>query len=200
MGEILFLTNSDNTKELFDWICSKVTATYCSEPLDLELLKTYNPKFVVSYNYKYIVPAECIKYMNGRIVNMHISYLPFNRGASPNIWSFIEDTPKGVTIHEMTDGLDKGKIIFQKELHFDNEKETLATTYDKLNIEMTNLFKEHFNELYLGNYEAKNQVGKGSYHSVKDLNDFATKINFKWSDKINDFLIRVKEAKKQGII
>ena len=27
-------------------------------------------------------------------INMHISYLPWNRGFSPNIWSFIDNTPK----------------------------------------------------------------------------------------------------------
>ena len=37
---------------------------------------------------------------------MHISYLPFNRGAHPNYWSFKDNSPKGVTIHFIDNGID----------------------------------------------------------------------------------------------
>ncbi len=43
-----------------------------------------------------------------------MGYLPFNRGAHPNFWSFMEKTPSGVTMHEINSGIDKGKIIVQK--------------------------------------------------------------------------------------
>ena len=34
----------------------------------------------------------------GKIINLHISFLPFNRGYYPNLWSHQEGTPSGVTI------------------------------------------------------------------------------------------------------
>ena len=71
---------------------------------------------MVSYGYRKIVLADVIDKMAGEIINLHISYLPWNRGANPNFWSFIDDTPKGVTIHEMSADLDKGRILCQKEL------------------------------------------------------------------------------------
>ena len=52
-------------------------------------------------------------------------------GQDPNLWSFIEDTPKGVTIHEIDEGIDTGDIIFQKEIVL-NSNETLASSYEKL--------------------------------------------------------------------
>ena len=44
--------------------------------------------------------------MKRPIVNLHISYLPFNRGSHPNYWSFVENTPKGVSIHEIDEQIE----------------------------------------------------------------------------------------------
>ena len=51
-----------------------------------------------------------------------MSYLPYNRGAHPNFWSFVNNTVKGVTIHEIDQGIDTGKIILQKSIKFDLKK------------------------------------------------------------------------------
>lgn len=45
-----------------------------------------------------------------------MSYLPYNKGTHPNYWSFIENTPKGVMIHEIDKGIDTGNIIVQKKI------------------------------------------------------------------------------------
>ena len=45
-----------------------------------------------------------------------MSFLPYNRGSHPNFWSFIDDTPKGITIHEIDEGADTGNIVFQKKI------------------------------------------------------------------------------------
>ena len=73
------------------------------------------------------------------IINLHLSYLPFNRGAHPNFWSFYENTPSGVSIHLIDAGIDSGPILFQKEIKFKNEI-TFIQTYNRLFIEMENLF------------------------------------------------------------
>lgn len=192
MAEILFLTNNDNAKGLYEWIAQRVSADLCESKLTLDLLKSYNPKLVISYNYKYIVPKDCIDYMNHRIINIHISMLPWNRGAGPNLWSFVYDTPKGVTIHEMTPGLDEGDIIFQQELTFDENETTLASSYDALTNAAYELLKSHWDEILAGNYIARPQVGEGNYHTVKDMNILRSKVDFEWSDTIADFKNKLK--------
>ena len=59
--------------------------------------------------------------------------MPYNRGSHPNFWSFVENTPAGVTIHEVDEGVDTGKIINQKQIVFDlnheKNKLTFRSTY-----------------------------------------------------------------------
>jgi len=111
-------------------------------PIDVPFLKESQIDFVVSFGYRHIIKYDVLNYLRDRIINMHISYLPWNRGADPNLWSFLEDTPKGVTIHFMDEGIDTGDIIAQKELFFDCDHATLATTYAQLQAEMISLFRE----------------------------------------------------------
>lgn len=192
MSEILFLTNNDNTLGLYEWIKEKTSANFCMDRLTKEIISDCKPKLIVSYNYKYIIPEDIIEYANCRIINMHISLLPWNRGSSPNLWSFVDDTPKGVTIHELTKGLDKGAIIYQREVSFDMKKDTLESSYNKLNEEIAKLFKEHFDELLQGDYKTYPQEGSGSYHTMKDYKAFSEKVDFNWTDRLDVFMEKVK--------
>ena len=60
------------------------------------MIERIRPKLIVSYNYIHMVPKDVIEMMPNKIVNLHISFLPYNRGFAPNIWSFWENTKKGV--------------------------------------------------------------------------------------------------------
>lgn len=98
----------------------------------LEDIKKLNPDHIISYRYRYLFTEDIIKEYP-KIVNIHISVLPWNRGADPNFWSFYDNTPHGVTIHYIDKGIDTGPIIAQKILTFDNEM-TLRETYEILYI------------------------------------------------------------------
>jgi len=74
--------------------------------------------------------------LGNRAINLHPSLLPWNRGAHSNFWSFLEDTPKGVTIHIIDEGIDTGDILLQKKIKFDQSKETLRSSYGRLQQEL----------------------------------------------------------------
>lgn len=192
--KILFLTNNRNTIPLYEWIAERCHAEMYSERLTADYLKKLNPELVISYNYIYLISQECIDTVHENIINMHISLLPWNRGASPNIWSFIDDTPKGVTIHMLSAGLDAGDILFQEETCFDPHIETFQTTHMKLNDMIMNLFKRNWHIINSGQYKElrTKQIGSGSYHTVADLRRLRESISFEWSDNINDFLLRYR--------
>ena len=185
-GGVLFLTNNSNTLELFEWITATgIPVQICSENITKDQVAMFDPKLIVSYNYSHIIKKDVIDFMKGRIINLHISFLPWNRGTSPNLWSFLDETPKGVTIHQVDEGLDTGAILYQKECFFDTKKETFTSVYMKLHIEIVQLFQKHWKEIYTETYTLKLQSGVGSCHTRKDLEILRDKISFNWEDNID---------------
>ncbi|NOV00464.1 formyltransferase family protein [Paenibacillus planticolens] len=123
--------------------------------------------WIISYGYRYIIKPDLIEKYKNRIINLHISLLPWNRGADPNLWSFLEDTPKGVSIHYMDTGIDTGDILVQKEIEFSDE-ETLSSTYEALSKCIENLFYSQWSIIRDGKLKGIKQSGQGSFHYSKD--------------------------------
>ncbi len=166
----------------------KESAAVISGRVRIEDVRNIQPGFIVSYNYSFLIPEDVIGFMRGKIINLHISLLPWNRGSSPNIWSFVENTPKGVTIHQVSPVFDTGKILFQKELFLDKEQETFSSSYQKLNDAITALFIDKWEDILMGNYVLEEQIGKGSYHTTKDLRKLREKYPFVYDDNIGEYL------------
>ena len=141
--------------------------------------------FLISFGYRYIVRKEILDHFKGKAINLHISYFPWNKGADPNLWSILENTPKGVTIHQMDYGLDTGKILFQKEYFF-NKDDTLKSSYDKLQNEVVELFKSNWVHIKAENVKGKEQKGKGSYHKSSDKNSYQELLTNGWNTKLKD--------------
>jgi len=97
--------------------------------------------WLISYGYRHILRRPTLDLFAGRAVNLHISFLPWNRGADPNLWSWVDGTPKGVTIHHLDEGIDTGDIITQRRVEF-TPHDTLATSYAKLRADLELLFME----------------------------------------------------------
>lgn len=184
-GAILFATNSDNTEELYQWLVERepvVCKIDCK--ITAEMVEQLEPSYIISYNYRHLIPEEVLNRMPGRVINLHTSYLPYNRGSSPNFFSFIENTPKGVTIHLMDKGLDTGDILCQKELEFDETKESFSSSYDRLQTEIKQLFRDNWNAIKEGKLTPVKQLGEGSYHRMSDLEAVREKTAFTWEETI----------------
>ena len=169
---VLLLSNNANCLPLLNWLEKREKVTFYSGRLNVEMLQRIQPNLVISYNYRHIVKKNMIDAVHGRIINLHTSMLPWNRGASPNLWSIIDNTPKGVTIHVLDEGLDTGDILLQKELIVDEERETLRSSYELLNQEIMKLLQDNWKYIYHGEWHPKKQINGGSKHTMKDLQDF----------------------------
>ena len=139
-----------------------------SGPVDKIFLNKNSIDFAVSYKYRHVINRDIIDFLNGEIINLHISYLPWNRGADPNLWSFLEDSPKGVSIHYVDPGIDTGDLITQKQIFFDEYMHTLASTYEILNKEIIDLFVEYLDAIVTGNAPGIKQPEGGTVHKLKD--------------------------------
>ncbi len=186
--KILFLYHNELALKLADLLRDKQNQVILwKDKIDIEKLKEIAPDKIISYTYRYIIKKEVIDFMPTSILNLHISYLPWNRGANPNFWSFIENTPKGVTIHEIDAKLDRGKILLQKKLEFDKEKETFSTTYQKLNQEIIGLFEENREALLKDKIQGKTALESGSYHSVADFTEYTKNNKVDWNIIIAEY-------------
>ena len=139
------------------------------EKLNKNNIIDIQPTIVISYSYSHILRADVLDLLPNRFLNLHISLLPYNRGADPNAWSFLENTPKGVSIHLIDAGVDTGKLLIQKEVIFDESSETLGHTYRVLQQEIIALFCEHWEELRDGTIRPISQVGDGTFHYAKEF-------------------------------
>ncbi len=187
-GSVLFLTNNDNTEDVFEWLLKRGENVHkVQNKLTEDMIRALEPSFIVSFNYRYLIPKEVLDLMPDRVINLHTSYLPYNRGSSPNFFSFMDDTPKGVTIHRMAEGLDTGDILCRKELFFDEGRETFASTYEKLLAAMKELFYENWDAIKAGKITAQKQEGCGTYHTMRELAEIREKHPFTWDCNIADY-------------
>ena len=187
-GAILFATNNDNTEALYRWLKQREPAVYKVEnKLTPEMVEQLAPSFIVSFNYRHLIPEEVLRLMPGRIINLHTSFLPFNRGSAPNFFSFWDNTPKGVTIHLMDKGLDTGDILCQREIVFDEEQETFASSYDKLLEAIQELFQINWEQIKTGKIVPRSQTGEGTFHRKRELEEIRKEHPFTWEDRIADF-------------
>ncbi|MCI8752336.1 MAG: formyl transferase [Lachnospiraceae bacterium] len=188
---ILFLTNNNSSMALYNWLVKSGEAVVAySGKIDIKVASQTRPDIIISYNYKSIIGQEIIDYVDGEIFNLHISLLPWNRGASPNYWSFIENTPKGVSIHKIDSGLDTGDIVVQKELFFDERAESFSSTYGKLHEKIKMLFMENWDNIKSGSYNQKKQYGKGSFHTINDFKHL-TGGTIDWEENIASYKTRM---------
>ncbi len=146
------------------------------------LRKNYH--LIISFGYKNIIKKKFLDKINCPIINLHISYLPYNKGAHPNFWSFVDNTPKGVTIHQINDKVDRGKYIFRKKKIFTKKNITFESTYFELIKEVEKLFIKNYKVIMSKKFQLFSYKAKGTYHRQKDL----PKSLKSWKTKVDDFL------------
>ena len=189
--KLLYLGNGENNSltDFLTEVCDEVV--FISERITIDDVIKYSPDYIVSYNYRYIIKKDIIKLLKNRIINLHISYLPWNRGSHPNVWSHLEDTPNGITIHYIDEGIDTGDIIIQKEISFSDE-DTLKTSHYKLNTEIQKLLIENWDNIINNSFKPKPQVGNGTFHLSKELEEVWSCFKQGWDTRIKD----IKTLKK----
>ena len=149
--------------------------------------------WIVSYGYRHIIRPEVIAKYPKRIVNLHISLLPWNRGADPNIWSYLEDTPKGVSIHLIDAGIDTGPILCQQEVAMERV-DTIESSYWKLCEAIELLFAERWPDIRDESIAPIPQKGAGSYHRSRDLDPYRHLLTWGWDTTAAELTGQAKES------
>ena len=100
--------------------------------LDYEFLKEIKPDLILTCAYGQIVPQGLLDIPSLGSLNLHGSLLPKYRGASPIQQALIHgDKVSGVTLMEMIDKMDAGRMYYKKEVLVD-EDDNYTSLYNKI--------------------------------------------------------------------
>ena len=134
----------------------------------IEHLRSLDLDYIIGIHFPHIIPTELLNIPKIGFLNLHPSYLPYNKGWNTPSWAILEGTPFGATLHYMSEALDEGDIIHQKRLEV-SEDDTANSLYAKaLKLEYE-VFKEALPSLLTLNPNRSEQQGEGTSHVKKDL-------------------------------
>lgn len=119
-----------------------------------------------------IIKKESIQIARIGWINLHPSYLPYGRGKHAYFWSIVENTPFGVSIHFIDEGIDSGDILFQKQIPV-SILDTGETLYEKGVREVIDLFKANCDKIMTLDLHPVKQSRKGTNHFAKDIEEIS---------------------------
>lgn len=146
----------------------------CREVLDrlgvtlLEPVDYHKADLWVSVHWPRIFTREQLAIPKLGCVNLHNSYLPWNRGAHACTWAIVDKTPAGATMHWLDEGVDTGDILFQERLEV-KDGETADQLYQRTLEAEVHVFKVGMEMLLAGNHQRVKQPPGGSMHFKRDF-------------------------------
>lgn len=152
-----------------------------------ELCIAHGVDFIVSYGYRHLISANVLEAYPNRVINLHTSLLPKQRGAHPNFWTVVEREQSGVSIHLVDEGLDTGNLLLQQEVMIDPAIDTFASSYTKLALAIEDLFCLNWHKIRTGSCKNWKQYGEASYHSSKELESWLPCLPDGWNTSIARF-------------
>ena len=192
--EVIFLGVNDAGMRVYNWLCDQsgvfVRALLTTKE-QLTVVEETAPNLVVSCGFRHIVPEHILRIPDMGCLNLHPAYLPYNRGANPNVWSIVEDTPAGVTLHYMDSTLDTGDIVARREVETDFA-DTGKDLHERLEEAQVDLFKNTWPDVVADNTEPiKQSEDSGTYHRTDDFESLC-ELDPKETVQIKQFLDRLR--------
>lgn len=171
--DIVFLGMNTAGEEVLDWLENRsdveVLETITEEE-ELETIKRLEPEMAISSGFEHKVPREIIEVPEKGIVNLHPSYLPFNRGSHPFIWPIVEETVAGVSIHYMNEEIDEGPVIAKERVEI-KPSDTSGVLRERLMQRQFELFRENWELIKEGVRGEKQDLSIGNMHYRSELDD-----------------------------
>ena len=160
-------------EEIYNWLLNQADTTVqalITHKTQYESVKKLEPELIVSAGFRFIIPEDVLEVPDLGAVNLHPSYLPYNKGANPNVWSIIDDVPAGVSVHYMTSEVDAGPLIGRKQVPVnpDDDGQSLYRRLEKAQIE---LFKTHWPNIKAGTASSISTTENGTHHYKHEFTD-----------------------------
>ncbi len=156
-------------REIREMNCMAVDGSRLKQAEVLQQIRKLSPDMALSVMFGYILAPEFLRTFPHGCINLHPALLPHNRGAFPNVWSIVNETPAGVTLHYVDEGIDTGDVIAQKEVAV-TVTDTGASLYRKLEVEGMKLLEDTWPAIRAGtSARIPQRSGPASCHRVSDV-------------------------------
>lgn len=179
---------------LIDEICNVFTYPLILQPKInqtkfIQHIRAINPDLILVHSYSMKIPKEILDIPKRGAINIHFALLPKYRGANPVQWSIINrETETGVTMHYMTDIIDGGDIISQR----DYSISFTSTGFDVINdlLNMTdNMLSEEIPSILSGSIK---RTPQNNLMAITMKRRTPEDGEFSWSDQAIDIYNKIR--------
>jgi methionyl-tRNA formyltransferase len=136
---------------------------------NLKWMESLNLDYIICIHFPYILSKSMLEIPKHGVLNLHPALLPYNRGWHTPSWAILENNPIGATLHFMTEEVDMGDIVHQREVEV-SPSDTADSLYKKIKSLELEVFREALPNLFNFSYNKSRQAeAEGSTHQKKDL-------------------------------
>lgn len=147
------------------------------------------PDLIWVNSYSMILRQDILRVARLGGINIHGALLPQYRGCNPTQWAILNgETATGVTVHEMSSGLDEGAIIDQRvvPLFFEDTWQTVSA---RILTATDELVTANLRSILIGDWQAKPQnISEASYCQRRTPDDGL----FDWSQPVVDIYNKIR--------
>ena len=176
----LVVTHQDDPNEsrwyasLFDFSTKeKLRVLADPDPAVLERTVTEaQPDLIFSFYYRSMLPMSLLRHARLGAFNMHGSLLPKYRGRAPLNWAILKgERETGVTLHEMVEKPDAGRIVDQQAVPIGPD-DTALEVFHRMTDAAEAVLKRNLPSLVKGEPRFKpNDLSRGSYYGRRRPDD-----------------------------
>lgn len=143
--------------------------------------------YIITVFWPYILKKNILNLAKKGTINFHPALLPKNRGWYPHVFSFIDSSPAGVSIHQIDEGIDTGAVWAQKEVEIE-ETDTSYELYEKLQHEIVELFFTNWPKIKKNLITPKpTSLSDGNYNSIHRVDQY-DELHLEQEYKLKDIL------------
>lgn len=153
------------------------------------LIRTFEPNYLLSLQYPWILPSSILRSVSGRVVNLHNAKLPDFRGHNSITHEILNnETLHTSTLHLVDTEVDRGFVLKTREIPIYNEDTAYSIWSRSINSAMSLLEDWIFDNQNSLNFFDGQPVGAGGRYYSKNLknqkqipNGASVKIIDKWA-------------------
>lgn len=171
LGLIINSNNGSHSNELINISQLEKNNIFDQEVLSEKKIDSFvdlEIDYIICIHFPFMIPKTILDLPKIGVLNLHPSYLPYNKGWHTPTWTILNDTICGATLHFMSEKLDEGDIIHQKKMKvLDND--TANSLYKRILALEFEVFCEAFDSIISLRPNRNKQKNNGSSHKKSDL-------------------------------